>query len=82
MIIWLRRVKTYTNFMLGKIVETVRNFVLRFLEALRFAVLEYDAKLQVNKSPWERVFIWVKIVITFIVLFSLLVLSLKLVLGF
>lgn len=68
--------------MVFKVIEIVRAFVMRFLQAFSFAILEYDTKLQVNKTPKERFLIWTKIVISAIVIASLLILSLKLVLGF
>ncbi len=41
-----------------KAFDRIQIFLINFVKALRFSVLDYDAKLQVTKTPGQRAVIW------------------------
>lgn len=44
------------------ILDKVGYFFIKLFKATKFAVVDYDSKLKVNKSPRQRFFIWISVV--------------------
>ncbi len=41
-----------------KLFDKILLFIINFVKALRFSVLDYDDKLKVTKTPRQRAIIW------------------------
>lgn len=56
-----------------KVLDKLGELFLNFFTALKYAVFDYDAKMQVTKTPKQRMLIWTAVgVLTFIAVFSAL----------